>query len=97
MQFHAGDSSLDGTFHGQDLPQSSRRVEVDSDQMETLRTVLYHTRDSCTYSKYPNQTLKIICGYVHSFDVWVPHKLCKTKKQKTPKQPFLMVFPNVIL
>ena len=39
LQFHAGDSSLDETFHGQDLPQSSRRVEVDSDQMEILRTI----------------------------------------------------------
>ena len=51
------------------------------------QSMLYHTRDSRTYSKYPNQTLKIICGYVHSFDVWVPHKLCKKKKKKHQNNP----------
>ena len=28
------------------------------------------------YSKHPNQALKIhTFGYVHHFDVWIPHKL----------------------
>ena len=68
---------------GWDLPRSGRPVEVDSDQMETLRTIsVVPHEDSWTYSKYPSQTLEKICGYVHSFDVWVPHKLRKKKKTK---------------
>ena len=67
-----------------DLPRSGRPVEVDSDQMETLGTInVVPHEDSWTYSKYPNQTLEKICGYVHSFDVWIPHKL----RKKTPNKP----------
>ena len=42
-----------------------------------------------TYSKYPNQTLKIICiNLVNHLDVWVPHKW---------KKSFLTIFPHAIL
>ena len=56
-KFHAGDFSLD------DAPWSGRPVQVDSDQIETLRTinVIPPGRQS-TYSKYPNQAVKIICS-----------------------------------
>ena len=41
---------------------SGRPVEVDSDQIKTLRTIsIIPLRWKLTYSKYPNQALKIIC------------------------------------
>ena len=55
-KFRAGDFSLD------DAPWSGRPVEVDSNQIETLRTINIIPRGRwLTYSKYPNQALKIIC------------------------------------
>ena len=56
-KFHAGDFALDGA------PWSGRPVEVDSDQIETLieNSQHYTMREIVTYSKYPNQALKIIC------------------------------------
>ena len=57
VKFHAGD------FLQDDAPQSSGPVEVDSDYIKTLieniNTVPRRTQP--TYSKYPNQVLKIIC------------------------------------
>ena len=49
-KFHARDLSLD------DAPWSGRPVEVDSDQIKTLRiiNIIPHGRYP-TYSKYPNQ------------------------------------------
>ena len=49
-KFRAGDSSLD------DAPRSGGPVEVDSEQIETLRTIniISHGRQP-TYSKCPNQ------------------------------------------
>ena len=49
-KFHAGDFLLD------DAPQLGRPVEVDGDQIETLRTIniIPHGR-YLAYSKYPNQ------------------------------------------
>ena len=56
-KFRAGDFSLD------DAPWSGRPVEVDSDQIKTLieNNQRYTTWEIATYSKYPNQALKIIC------------------------------------
>ena len=49
-KFCAGDFSLD------DAPWSGRPVEVDSDQIETLRTInVIPCRREPTSSKYPNQ------------------------------------------
>ena len=55
-KFRTGDFSLD------DAPWLGRGVEVDSDQLETLRTinVIPRGRES-PYSKYSNQALEIIC------------------------------------
>ena len=57
VKFRAGDFSLG------DAPQSGRLVEVDSDQIETFieNNQCYTTQKIGTYSKYPNQELKIIC------------------------------------
>ena len=55
-KFSAGDFSLD------DAPRSGSPIEVDSDQIEALRTIKVIPRGrQPTYSKYPNQVLKIIC------------------------------------
>ena len=57
LNFDVGDFLLDDA-------SSDRRVEVDSNQIETLivRTIniILH-RNYLIYSKYPNQALKIIC------------------------------------
>ena len=50
MKLRAGDFSLD------DAPWSGRPAEVDSDQIEALRTInIIPCRRYPTYSKYPNQ------------------------------------------
>ena len=36
-------------------------------------------------------------GYVHCFEVWVPHKLSKKEKKNTKKETFLIIFLHVIL
>ena len=53
-KFRAGDFSLD------DAPWLGRPVEVDSDQIKTLTENNQRGRQ-LTYSKYPDQALKIIC------------------------------------
>ena len=74
MKFPDGDFSLD------DAPQSGRRVEVDSDQIETLieNSQCYTTRKIANIlktfrSRVENHLHQL--GYVHHFDVCVPHKL----------------------
>ena len=52
---------LAGGFSSHDAPQSGRPVEVDSNQIETLRTVVIPCERLATYPKYPGQGLKIIC------------------------------------
>ena len=56
-KFHAGDFSLDNA------PWSGRPVEVDSAQIKTLigNNQHYNTQEIVTYSKYPDQAVKIIC------------------------------------
>ena len=88
MKFHAGDFLLNGA------PQLGRPVEADSDQIETLRSMLCHTGDSqhiqiSKISKSSTENLVHQLGYVHHFDVWVPHNL----SEKT----FLPIFPYAIL
>ena len=52
----AGDFSLDNA------PRSGRPVEVDIDQIETLfENNQHYTTWEMTYSKHPNQVVKIIC------------------------------------
>ena len=57
-KFRARNFSLDNA------PQSGRPVEVDSDQIEAfIENSQHYTMQEIapTYSKYPNQVLKIIC------------------------------------
>ena len=73
-KFQAGDFSLD------DAPRSGRPVEVDSDQIETLieNNQRYTTReiaDILKISKSSAENHLHQLGYVHCFDVWVPHNL----------------------
>ena len=87
-KFQAGDFLLD------DAPQLGRPVEVDSDQIETLvensqRCVTQEIADILKISRSSTENHLHQPGYVHRFDVWVPHKL----SQKT----FLTVFLRVIL
>ena len=50
VKSHAGDLTL------ADAPRSGRPVEVDSDQIETLRTInILSWERQPPYSKYPNQ------------------------------------------
>ena len=72
--FRAGDFSLD------DAPQPGRPVEVDSDQIETLieNNQHYTTQemaDILKISKSITENHLHQLGYVHCFDVWVPHML----------------------
>ena len=74
VKFHAGDFTLD------DAPQSGRPVEVDSDQIETLieNNQHYTMRKIANIpkifrSRVENHLHQL--GYVHHFDVCVPHKL----------------------
>ena len=73
-KFHAGDFSLD------DAPWSGRLVEVDSDQIKTLiensqRYTMWEIADILKISKSSTENHLHQLGYVHRFDVWVPHKL----------------------
>ena len=73
-KFRARDFSLD------DVPQSGRPVEVDSDQIETLteNNQSYNTWEiagilKISKSSVENQLYQL--GHVNHFDVWVPHRL----------------------
>ena len=74
LKFRAGDFSLD------DAPRSGRPVEVDSDQIETLiennqRYTMREIADILKISKSSIENHSHQLGYVHRFNVWVPHKL----------------------
>ena len=73
-KFRAGDFSLD------DAPRSGRPVEVDSDQIETLiennqHYTMWEIANIFKISKSSLENHLHHLGYVHCFDVWVPHKL----------------------
>ena len=73
-KFRVGDFLLDNA------PQSGRRVEVDSYQIETIieNNQCYTMReiaDILKISKSSTENHLHQLGYVHHFDVWVPHKL----------------------
>ena len=73
-KFRAGDFSLD------DAPRSGRPVEVDQDQIETLiennqRYTMWEIADRLKIYKSRTENHLHQLGYVHHFDVWVPHKL----------------------
>ena len=75
-KFRVGDFSLD------DAPRSSRSVEVDSDQIETLteKNQHYTMREIANILKISKSSVENHLhqlGYVNHFDVWVPHKLSK--------------------
>ena len=75
-KFHTGDFSLE------DAPRSGRPVEVDSDQIETLieNSERYTTGEIANKLKISKSSIAnhlYQLGYVHCFDVWVPHKLSK--------------------
>ena len=77
-KFHAGDFSLDGS------PQSGRPVEVDGNQIKTLieDNQRYNTQEIANIlkiSKTSTENHLHQLGYVHRFDVWVPHKLSEKK------------------
>ena len=74
--FRAGDFSLD------DASWSGRPVEAESDQIETLienyqRYTTRETADILKISKSSAESHLHQLGYVHQFDVWVPHELSK--------------------
>ena len=88
VKFCAGNFSLD------DAPWSGRPVEVDSDQIETLieNNQRYTTQEIADIFKISKSSVEDHLhqlGYVHCFDVWVPHKLSK--------KTFLTVFQHAIL
>ena len=73
-KFRAGDFSLD------DAPRLGRPVEVDSDQIKTLieNNQCYTTQEIADILKISKSSVENHLpqlGYVHHFDVWVPHKL----------------------
>ena len=73
-KFHAGDFLLD------EAPRLGRPVDGDSNQIETLieNNQCYATReivDILKISKSSTENHLHQLGYVHCFDVWVPHKL----------------------
>ena len=73
VKFRAGDFSLD------DAPQLGRPGEVDNDQIETLiensqRYTTWEIADILKISKSSTENHLNQLGYVHRFDVWVPHK-----------------------
>ena len=73
-KFRAGDYSLE------DAPPLGRPVEVDSDQIETLIEnnqccTTWEIGDIFKISKSSIENHLHQFGYVHRFDVWVPHKL----------------------
>ena len=70
----AGDFSLDNA------PWLGRAVEVDSDQIKTLiendqHYTTWEIADILKISKWRTENHLHQLGYVHRFDVWVPHKL----------------------
>ena len=72
--FHPRDTSLDNA------PQSGRAVAVDSDQIETLteNSQRYTTWEIANIHKISKSSIENHLhqlGYVHCFDIWVPHKL----------------------
>ena len=65
-----------------DPPWSGRPVEVDSDQTKTIiennqRYTMQELADILKISKSSTEYHLHQLGYVHYFDVWVPHKLSK--------------------
>ena len=80
-KFRAGEFSLD------DAPWSGRPVEGDSDQIETLieNNECYTTREIADILKISKSSVENHLhqlGYVHRFDVWVPHKLSEKKSSR---------------
>ena len=76
MKFRAEDFSLD------DAPQLGRPVEVDSDQIKKIAEnnqcyTTWERADILKISKSNAENHLYQLGYVHCFDVWVPHKLSK--------------------
>ena len=77
-KFCAGDFLLD------DAPQTGRPVEVDSNQIETLikNNQCYTSREIVDILKISKSSVENHLhqlGYVHRFDVWIPHNLNKKK------------------
>ena len=75
-RFHAGDFLL------YDAPWPGRPVEVDSDEIGTLTEnnqcyTMSERADILKISKSSVENHLHQLGYVHCFDVWVPHKLSK--------------------
>ena len=73
-KFRAGDFSLD------DVPRLGGPIEVDNDQIKTTiennqRYTMWETADVLKISKSSAENHLHQLGYVHHFDVWVPHKL----------------------
>ena len=73
-KFCAGDFSLDNA------PRSRRPVEVDSDQIKTSieNNQHYTMQEIADILKIPKSSAENHLhqlGYVHRFDVWIPHKL----------------------
>ena len=71
-----------GDFLLNDAPRSGRPVEVDSDQVKTFTENNQHyttweIADILKISKSSVENHLHQLGYVHRFDVWVPHKLSK--------------------
>ena len=78
-KFCAGDFSLD------DAPRLGRPVEVDSDRIKTIidNNQRYTTREIADILKISKSSVENHLhhfGYVHRFDVWVPHKLRGKKR-----------------
>ena len=68
-----------GDFQLIDVEQSGRTVEVDSDQIKTLieSNHCYTTQEIAAILKISESSTENHLhqlGYVHCFDIWVPHK-----------------------
>ena len=77
-KFRAGDFLLDNA------PRSGRAVEVDRDQIETLieNNQCYTTQETADILKISKSSIENHLhqlGYVHRFDVLIPHKLSEKK------------------
>ena len=99
VKFHAGDFSLD------DVPWSGKPAEIDSDQIKTLIEnnqcyTMWEIADILKIFKSSIENHLHQLGYVHRFDVWVPHKLseknlldcisaCDSLLKRNEKVPFL--------
>ena len=80
-EFHAGDFSLD------DVPQLGRPIEIDNNQIEILieNNQCYTMQEITNILKISKSSVE---NYLHQldyvinnhFDIWVPHKLSKKKK-----------------